>query len=82
MFFLESETNENSKKYTALSSLLRFQKMIKRLPAGRQGFFFISNPCNSFIIGVIRDFWTFSEISQFNLDKSQYCATLFTVVNF
>ena len=63
--------------------------MIKRLPAppsvgtgaGRQGFFFISNLCHSSIISVIRDFWTFSEISQFNLDKSKYYATLFKVIN-
>jgi len=32
---------------------------------------------NRYLIRVIRDFLTFSEISQFELDNPQYCANLF-----
>ncbi len=50
-----------------------FALLITRLPAGRQGFRkkiteIFSLFLNIFQIGVIRDFWTFSEVSQNSID--------------
>src|SRR4030042_2428211 len=48
------------KKYFTLFRFHRFQKMITQIFLYFQH---VSHPCNRLIIGVIRDFWTFSEIS-------------------
>ena len=58
------------KNYHALSSLHRFQRMIRQIFLCFQC---ISNLCNRLIIDVIRDFLGFSEISKLALDTSEGC---------
>jgi len=61
------EENERApKNYFSLSDYTDLKKGFHR-------FLFIFqciwNPCNRFIIGVIRDFWSFSELSTKELDN-------------
>ncbi|OGP92866.1 MAG: hypothetical protein A2157_11220 [Deltaproteobacteria bacterium RBG_16_47_11] len=53
------------KNYFTLSDDTDFKKMIPQIFYIYQ---YISNLCNRFLINVIRDFWTFSEISIFSID--------------
>ena len=55
------------KNYYTLSRLHRFQKKITQISIIFQC---VSYLCNRSLIGVIRDFETFSEISKIKLDKT------------
>ena len=60
---------ESFEKYLSLSDYTDLKKGFHRFLIILQC---ICNPCNRFIIGVIRDFWTFPEISKVEVGVLQW----------